>query len=64
MRMPGEPRVGAWVRVADHHGVEWRRGKVGRTVERCGGEEYVALLVRFSGGAERMFWSKDLVEVE
>jgi hypothetical protein len=36
---------------------------VGKVVGRYGGEEYVAVDVRFSNGQRRLFWPSDLQEI-
>ncbi len=59
----GEARVGARVRVRAHHGIAERRGMVGTVVERYGGEEHVAVDVRFPNGERRLFWPGDLEAV-
>jgi hypothetical protein len=56
----GEARVGARVRVRGHHRIVERRGMVGTVVDRYGGEEYVAVVVRFPDGKRRLFWPGDL----
>jgi hypothetical protein len=56
----GEARVGARVRVRAHHRIAERRGMVGTIVERYGGEEHVAIDVRFPNGERRLFWPGDL----
>jgi hypothetical protein len=56
----GEARVGARVRVRGHHRIAERRGMVGTIAERYGGEEHVAIEVRFPDGALRLFWPGDL----
>jgi len=50
------------VRVGKLHRIAERRGMVGRIVGRYGGEEYMALDVRFSDGQHRLFWPGDLEE--
>jgi hypothetical protein len=60
---PQDARVGMRVRVADHHRIEARRGLVGKVVGRYGGEEYVAVDVRFPDGEHRLFWPDDLEEI-
>jgi hypothetical protein len=60
---PEEARVGIQVRVRQHHRIlEWR-GMVGRVVGRYGGEEYVAVDVRFPDGRYRLFWPEDLEKI-
>jgi hypothetical protein len=56
----GEVRVGVRVRVRGHHRIAERRGMVGTVVERYGGEEHVAVDVRFPDGERRLFWPGDL----
>jgi hypothetical protein len=48
------------VRVHQEHRILERRGMVGKVVGRYGGEEYVAVDVRFSNGQRRLFWPSDL----
>ena len=55
--------VGKKVRVRQEHRVLERRGMVGKVVGRYGGEEYVAVDVRFSDGRRRLFWPSDLEEI-
>jgi hypothetical protein len=56
-------RVGARVRVREHHRIAARRGMVGTIVGRYGGEEHVAIDVRCSDGEHRLFWPCDLEEI-
>jgi hypothetical protein len=56
-------RVGARVRVREHHRIAERRGLVGRIVGRYGGEKHVAIDVRLSDGERRLFWPNDLEEL-
>ena len=58
-----EVRIGAMVRVREHYRIAERRGMVGRIVNRYGGEEYMAVDVRFSNGQQRLFWPEDLEEI-
>lgn len=60
---PQEARLGMKVRVGEHHRISERRGMVGRIVGRYGGEEYMALDVRFSKGQHRLFGPGDLEEI-
>ena len=60
---PEEARVGMKVRVCEHHRILERRGMVGRIVSRYGGEEYVAVDVRFADRHYRLFWPEDLEEI-
>jgi len=55
--------VGTKVRVRQEHRILERRGMVGKVVGRYGGEEYVAVDVRFSNGQRRQFWPSDLEEI-
>jgi hypothetical protein len=55
--------VGTKVRVRQQHRIFERRGMVGKVVGRFGGEEYVAVDVRFSDGRRRLFWPSDLEEI-
>jgi hypothetical protein len=55
--------VGTKVRVREKHRILERRGMVGKVVGRYGGEEYVAVDVRFSDGRRRLFLPSDLEEI-
>ena len=55
--------VGMRVRVRQEHRILERRGMVGKVVGRYGGEEYVAVDVRFPDGQHRLFWPCDLEEI-
>ena len=55
--------VGTRVRVRQGRRILERRGMVGKVVGRYGGEEYVAVDVRFPDGHQRLFWPSDLEEV-
>jgi hypothetical protein len=55
--------VGVCVRVGENHRIAERRGMVGRVVGRYGGNNYVAVDVRFPDGRHRLFWPRDLEEV-
>ena len=59
MRPEGQ-RVG--MAVGEHHRIARRYGTVGEVVGRYGGEEYLAVDVRFSDGSQRLFWPGDLEE--
>ena len=59
----GEPRIGMVVRVGEHHRIAERRGLVGKIVNFYGGEEYIAVDVRFDDGRYRLFWPEDLAEI-
>jgi hypothetical protein len=56
-------RVGARVRVREHHRIAARRGMVGRIVGRYGSEKHVAIDVLLSDGEHRLFWPCDLEEI-
>ena len=58
-----EARVGMKVRVCEHHRISERRGMVGRIVGRYGGEEYIAVDVRFGDRHYQLFSPKDLEEI-
>jgi hypothetical protein len=60
MRVEEACFVGTKVRVRQEHRILERRGMVGKVVGRYGGEEYVAVDVRFSNGQRRLFWPSDL----
>jgi hypothetical protein len=49
--------------VREHHRIAKRYGTVGEVVGRYGGEEYLAVDVRFSDGGQRLFSPGDLEEV-
>lgn len=55
--------MGTKVRVRQEHRIVERRGMVGKVVGRYGGEEYVAVDVRFSDGRRRLFWPSDLEKI-
>ncbi len=55
--------VGMKVRVRKGHRIAERRGMVGRVVGSYGGEQYVAVDVRFPDGHHRLFWPADLEEI-
>ena len=55
-----EACVGMKVRVGEEYRILERRGMVGG---RYGGEEYVAVDVRFPDGHHRLFWPDDLEEI-
>ena len=58
-----EALIGMRVRVREHHRIAKRRGMVGEVVGCYGGEEYLAVDVRFSDGSQQLFWPEDLEEV-
>jgi hypothetical protein len=60
---PKNVHIGATVRVRERHRIAERRGMVGRITDRYGGDGYVAVDVRFSGGQRRLFWPEDLEEI-
>jgi hypothetical protein len=60
---PEEVHIGMTVRVREHYRIAERRGMVGRIADRYGGDGYVAVDVRFSGGHRRLFWPEDLEEI-
>jgi hypothetical protein len=43
------------VKVQEHHGIEERRGLVGKVVGCYGGKEYVVVNVCFPDGKDRLF---------
>jgi hypothetical protein len=55
--------VGMRVKVRQEHRILERRGMVGKVVGRYGGEEYVAVDVRFPDGQYRLFRPGDLEEI-
>jgi hypothetical protein len=58
-----EACVGMKVRVGEEHRISERRGMLGKIVSRYGGEEWVAVDVRFPEGHRRLFWPGDLEEI-
>jgi hypothetical protein len=60
---PNEIRVGARVRVCESHRIVERQGKIGTVLGSYGGEDHIAVDVRFSEGGERLFWPRDLEEI-
>ena len=60
---PENVHIGATVRVRSRHRIAERRGMVGRIADRYGGDGYVAVDVRFSGGWRRLFRPEDLEEI-
>jgi hypothetical protein len=60
---PEQAAPGMRVRVMAHHRVEERRDLMGKVVARYGGEEYIAVDVRFADGECRLFWPRDLEEI-
>ena len=58
-----EACMGMKVRVRKEHRIAERRGMVGRVVGSYGGEQYVAVDVRFPDGHHRLFWPADLEEI-
>ena len=56
-------RVGMQVRVSENHRIVERRGLLGKVVGRYGGEQYVAVDVRFADRHYRLFWPEDLEEI-
>ena len=60
---PKEVHIGTTVRVREHYRVAERRGMVGRIADHYGGDGYMAVDVRFSGGHRRLFWPEDLEEI-
>ena len=57
---PQDVCLGMRVRVAEHHRIAERRGMVGRVFGSYGGDDYVAVDVRFPDGRCRLFWPGDL----
>jgi hypothetical protein len=60
---PENVHIGATVRVRERHRIAERRGILGRIIDRYGGDGYVAVDVRFSGGQLRLFRPEDLEEI-
>jgi hypothetical protein len=60
---PEKVHIGMMVRVRERHRIAERRGMVGRISNHYGGEGYMAVDVRFSGGRRRLFWPEDLEEI-
>jgi hypothetical protein len=63
MVMQQELGVGVRVRVGEHHRIAERRGMVGKVAGNYGGDDYLAVDVRFPDGRHRLFWPGDLEEV-
>jgi hypothetical protein len=57
---PEQVHIGTTVRVRERYRIAERRGMVGKIVSRYGGEEYVAVDVRFPDRQYRLFWPEDL----
>ena len=57
---PEKVHIGMTVRVREQFRIAERRGMVGRIVDHYGGEGYMAVDVRFSGGQRRLFWPEVL----
>ena len=57
---PEEAQVGMKVKVRERQRTNEWRGTVGRVVGCYGGEEYMAVDVRFPDGRCRLFWPEDL----
>jgi hypothetical protein len=60
---PEKVHIGLTVRVREQYRIAERRGMVGRIVDHYGGDRYMAVDVRFSGGYRRLFWPEDLEEI-
>jgi hypothetical protein len=60
---PEKVHISATVRVCERHRIAERRGMVGRIADHYGGDGYMAVDVRFSGGHRRLFWPEDLEEI-
>jgi hypothetical protein len=60
---PESISIGTTVRVCEHHRIAERRGMVGTIVEHYGGEEYMAVDVRFSDRLRWLLWPEDLEEI-
>ena len=60
---PEKVLIGVTVRVREHHRIAERRGMVGRIAALYGGDGYMAVDVRFSGGHRRLVWPEDLEEI-
>ena len=57
---PERVHVGTTVRVRERHRGAERRGMVGTIADHYGGDGYIAVDVRFSGGHRRLFRPEDL----
>ena len=55
--------IGTTVKVSERHRIAERRGMVGKVTDHYGGDGYMAVDVRFSGGRRRLFWPEDLEEI-
>jgi hypothetical protein len=60
---PEKVHIGTTVRVRERYRIAERRGMVGRIADHYGGDGYMAVDVRFSGGHRRLFWPEDLEEI-
>ena len=60
---PEKVLIGMTVRVRERHRIAERRGMVGRIADYYGGDGYMAVDVRFSGGHRTLFWPEDLEEI-
>jgi hypothetical protein len=60
---PENVHIEATVRVRERHRIAERRGMVGRITDCYGGDGYLAVDVRFSGGQRRLFRPEDLAEI-
>ena len=60
---PEEAHIGSTVRLRERHRIAERRGMMGKVTDHYGGDGYMAVDVRFSGGLRRLFWPEDLEEI-
>ena len=60
---PENVHIGTTVKVQERHRITERRGMVGRIADHYGGDGYMAVDVRFSGGRRRLFWPEDLEDL-
>ena len=57
---PEEAQVGMKVKVRERQRINEPQGTIGRVVGWYGGEEHMAVDVRFPDGRCRLFWPEDL----
>ena len=60
---PENVQISMAVRVRERHRTAKLRGMVGRIADHFGGDGYMTVDVRFSGGHRMLFWPEDLEEI-